>query len=162
MALIPNNFRTISFPRMLYNCLTAPFSINASNLPTSIYKYCAAFLGILQQPWLDFIAFRNKQALIASCKFTVGQLTNVLNFLYDPTLNRIYIVQSVANPEYFWQFAYPPSMFLGQFGSAPLQFLRGFDDLEATSLVTIHVPAGADIVDLTATVAAISIEFHII
>lgn len=152
------NFKNINFTALLYETLTGFLSLNKAQMPTWFYKYCAACLVLFQQPFLDFDTFRNKEWLIANCKWQIGQLTNVLNYLYDPTLNRINITQSVATPEFLMQFPYPPEQFLGQFGDAPLQFWQAGGSGPATTAVSINVPGDADIVDLTATVAQISIE----
>lgn len=152
----PSNFRSIDFTEMLYQTLTGFFSINKALLPTWGYKFCAACLTVFQGPFASFDAFRQKEYLVANCKWQIGQLTNMLNKLYDSTLNRIYITQSIANPEFFWQFAYPPSMFLSDFGTAPMQFLEQFGNV-ATTIVTIHVPNTVPLSDLTAVVAQISI-----
>lgn len=141
---------------MLYETLTGFFSINEAGNATWLYKFCAACLSVLQNPFASFSAFRTKELLIAGCAWQVGQLTNVLNYLYDPIQNRITITQSTITPEFFWKFAYAPSMFLGQFGSPPLAFLFPFGG-QAVSEVTINVPAGIDLPDLTATVAQIAI-----
>ena len=153
-----NSIRNIDIPRMLYETLTGFFSINANNQVTWLYKFCSACLAGLQ-PYLNtFFTFLAKEILIANCKWQIGQLTNVLNYLYDPIQNRITITQSAVTPEFFWMFAYPPAMFLSDFGSAPLVFLETFGSPTAQSDVTINVPAGIDLADLTAAVAQIAID----
>lgn len=154
----PSNFRNINLVSMLYETLTGVFSINKTGLPTWYYKLCVACLAVLQAPLTDFYAFRNKEYLIANCKWQVGQLTNVLNFLYDPIQNRINIQQSIATPQFLSQFAYPPLQYLSDFDTPPLEFWRTFNDQSATSIVTINVPAGINLSDLTATVAQIAIS----
>jgi hypothetical protein len=154
---MPNNFRNINFPVMLYETLTGFFSINLSGQASWLYKFCAACLSVLQPSFNAFQAFRTKEYIIANCKFQIGQLTNVLNYLYDPVQKRIYITQSTVGAVYFWKFAYPPSLFLSDFNSAPEAFLETFGSRVAVSTVSINVPAGIDLVDLTATVAQIAI-----
>lgn len=141
---------------MLYETLGGAFSITKDAQVSDLYKFSAACISVFQGPFNDFAAFREKQYLIANCKCQIGQLTNVLNYLYDSIQNRIYITQSTANPEFFWKFAYPPAMFLGRFADAPKRFLRRFGDKSSASLVTVVVPAGLpNLSDLTATVAQI-------
>lgn len=143
---------------MLYETLTGFYSINSAGQVSWLYKFCAACLSILQVPFNNFVVFRTKEYIIANCKFTIGQLTNVLNYLYDPVQNRISITQSTVGAVFFWKFAYPPSLFLSDFGSAPLAFLETFGSRVAVSAVTINVPPGIDLIDLTATVAQIAIS----
>lgn len=142
---------------MLRETLTTALSLNKAIAPTWMYKFCAGCLSVLIQPFTLFDTFRKKEWLIAQCKWQVGQLTNVLNALYDPALNRIYITQSVPTPQFLTQFAYPPEGYASDFGSAPMMFLEPFGGVLETT-VTINVPATADIVDLTATVAQIAID----
>lgn len=142
---------------MLRETLTTALSINKVYAPTWMYKFCAACLSVLVQPWTLFDAFRQKEWLVASCMCQVGQLTNVLNYLYDNVQNRIYITQAVATPQFLMQFAYPPEGYASDFGSAPLLFLEPFGGVLET-VVTINVPASADVVDLTAIVAQIMLE----
>lgn len=152
-----SDFRNINFTALLYETLSGFLSINKAGTPTWFYKYCVACLVLLQQPFLDFVTFRNKEYLIANCKWQIGQLTNVLNYLYDSTLSRINISQAVATPEFLMEFTYPPEQFLGDFDSDPMEFWNSFGSGPATSIVTINVPAGVDLADLTATVAQIAI-----
>lgn len=152
-----SNFRSINFTLMLYETLTKFFSLNKVGNASWLYKFCAACVQPLQQPFADFVTFRNKEYLIAQCKFTIGQLTNVLNYLYDPVQNRINITQSIANPVYAMQFAYKPILFASRFGTPALIFARGFTDRTGQTTAKINVPAGIDLSDLTATVAQIDI-----
>lgn len=154
---MPNNFRNISIPNMLYETLTGFYSITGIGTVSWLYKFCAACLSVLQTPFNDFVTFRTKEYIIANCKFTIGQLTNVLNYLYDPIQKRITITQSTVGAVFFWKFAYPPSLFLSDFGTAPSAFLETFGSRVAVSTVAFNVPAGIDLIDLTATIAQISI-----
>lgn len=155
-----SNFRNINFTALLYETLTGSLSINAAFTPTWFYKFCAACLAIFIQPFAAFNIFRQKEWLIANCKWQVGQLTNVLNYLYDPIQKRINISQSIALPEFLMQFPYPPEEFLSDFDSAPLNFWTTFGNGPATTTVSINVPndPAIDLTDLTATVAQINIE----
>lgn len=152
-----NNFRNINFASMLYETLTGFFSVQSDGTIADLYKFCAAFLSLLQTPFTLFDAFRKKEYLIANCKWQIGQLTNVLNFLYDPIQNRITITQSSSTPTFFWKFAYPPSMFFSDFDTAPMVFLETFSSKTATTAVTIDIPSDIPLDDITATIAQISI-----
>lgn len=154
-----SNFRTINFPAMLRETLTDVFSLSKAGQATWGYKFCAAVLAVFLNPLADFETFRQKENLIANCKWQVGQLTYVLNYLYDRVQKRIYITQSISTPVFFWQFPYDPSpLMLGTFDEDPLAFLQTFGSNVASSVVTIHVPVAADVVDLTASVSQIAMD----
>lgn len=122
---------------------------------SKLYKYMAAFVNPLQQKFDDFNAFRTKQYLIANCKCQIGQLTNVLNILYDSTQKRIFISQSVVAAISDPMFQYPAIHSDSDFASAPEIQERGFNDRSSETLVTINIPSAiynTIIVDLTATV----------
>lgn len=153
------NFRHIHYGRQLYETLRAYYSVNASGNLSVLYKYLIAILQVMQAPFDEYDKYRTKEAIIAGCKWQIGQLTNVLNYLYDTTLNRIYITQSdianIADPT----FDYPPIHFDGTFDDAPPAiFERTFTDRVATTLVTINVPVGVNLSDLTATVEQIKLK----
>jgi hypothetical protein len=153
-----NNFKNINYARQLYESLRNYYSVNTAGQITILYKFLAAMLQPLQAPFDSFVLFRNKEALIASCKWQIGQLTNVLNFLYDSVLSRIFITQNsitvIADP----MFQYAPINFDSDFGTAPLEFERKFTDRASETVVTINVPAGVDLADLTATVEQIRLK----
>lgn len=154
----PSNFRGIELKALLYETLSGFLSLNKALDPTWLYKFCAACLVIMDVPLTDFYAFRNKEYLIANCKWQVGQLQNVLNFLYDKVQNRIIVAQSIAHPEFLMEFGYAPEQFLSEFEEDPIEFWREFNDGTASSSVIISIPVDADLVDLTATVAQIAME----
>jgi hypothetical protein len=111
----------------------------------------------MQAPFDGYETYRTKEAIIANCKWQIGQLTNVLNFLYDSSLSRIFITQSAIADIDDPTFAYAPYNFDDVFSEAPLKFERTFNDRVATTLVTINVPVGVNISDLTATLEQIKL-----
>jgi hypothetical protein len=152
------NFRHIHYGKLLYETLRAYYSVNSSGSLSKAYKYLIAILQVLQEPFDGYEVYRTKEAIIANCKWQIGQLTNVLNFLYDPSLSRIFITQSAVASISDPIFAYPPIHFDQTFADAPPAiFERTFADRAATTLVTINVPTGTNISDLTATVEQIKL-----
>jgi hypothetical protein len=150
-------FRKISYGKLLYETLRAYYSVNTSGNISIMYKFLIAIVQVLQMPFDDYDIYRTKEAIISNCKWQIGQLTNVLNFLYDPALSRIYITQSIVLPVDDPTFQYPPYNFDTVFAEDPVVFERTFSDKVASTLVTINVPAGVNISDLTATVEQIRI-----
>jgi len=153
-----SNFRRIDFPAMLRETLTSFFSINKRGAATWGFKFCAACLAVLIIPFQDFDAYRKKMWLIANCKWQVGQLTNVLNKLYDPVQKRIVVLQAVSTPQFLNLFPYNATMWAGSFDDDPIVFLQTFGSQASRTIVTIQVPAGVDLDDLTATVALIAMD----
>lgn len=156
---MPNNFKNINYSRQLYESLRHYFSVNGQTRQmTVLYKILLCFLQVLQAPFDAYDTFRIKEVLIAQCKWQIGQLTNVLNYLYDTALNRIFITQNsitlIADPT----FDYPAIHFDSDFNAAPKIFERTFNDRVSQTIVTINVPAGTDIADLTATVEQIRLK----
>lgn len=152
------NFKNIDYSRQLYESLRNYFAVNAAGQISMLYKILLCYLMPLQQPFADYDAFRQKMALIAQCNFQVGQLTNVLNMLYDPALLRIYITQATTSNLQAQGWAYKPLIQARGFAEPAQVQARGFKDSSSRSVVTINVPAVANIVDLTATVELIRLK----
>ena len=89
-------FKTINISRLLYESMRAYHSVNTNGQLSFLYKFALCCLYPFQTPFNQFDLWRRRELLIASCKWQVGQLTNVLNMLYDSTLKRIYINQNSA------------------------------------------------------------------
>lgn len=156
---MPNNFRNINYGRLLYEALRNYFSVNGvTGQLTIFYKFMAAVIQPLQPVFDAYVLFRIREALIASCKWQIGQLTNVLNYLYDNTLNRIFITQASAIIVSDPIFAYPPDHFDREFAEAPIIFERQFGDTLGGTLVTIHIPVAVDEADLKSVVEQIRMQ----
>lgn len=154
-----NNFKNINYGRLLYETLRSYFSINpVTNKITGLYKYLAAIIQPMQPAFDTYVAFRNRQAIIANCKWQIGQLTNVLNYLFDNNLKRIYITQSSSTIISDPTFHYPPKHFDDTFTWSSTIYERRFGDKLAGTLVTINIPAAVDEADLEAVVEQIRIE----
>jgi hypothetical protein len=134
------------------------FAVNTSNNMSILYQYCACFLAPLIAPFTAYEAFRTTEALIAGCQWQIGQLTNVLNFLFDTLLKRIFITQSVITIISDPQFQYPAINFDSEFGSSVQIWEREFFDPVSISVVTINVPIGTDIPGITAVINQIRIQ----
>jgi hypothetical protein len=86
-------FKNITYTKLSYECMRAYHSVNASGQLSELFKFMLCCVYVLQDPFNVFDTWRRREILIASCKWQIGQLTNVLNMLYDSTLKRIYILQ---------------------------------------------------------------------
>jgi len=149
-------FRSISYPKMLLETLRAYYSVNVSGQVNELYKYCACLIQPLIVPFNAYEQERIINGLIANTKWQIGQLTNVLNYLYDNVNNSIYISQSSQNIVSAVGFAYPAISQMGGFGGLAVQ-TRGFDDKAAQTPVIIHVPNTVNLSALTATVAQVAL-----
>jgi hypothetical protein len=137
-------FKKIDYSKVLYESLGAYHSVNEAGQLSYAYKFCLCCLYILQTPFNNFDTWRIRQNIIANCKWQIGQLTNVLNMLYDSTLTRITIGQSIAvgafvpNIDEGESTTFVPNIDEGESSI----FVPNIDDSTInSSLVTIHVPA---------------------
>lgn len=159
MATQPTTrFRSIDIGKMLYESLRAYYSVNSKGKVNWLYKYCACLVQPLQGPFTAYEAQRIQNGLIANSKFQIGQLTNVLNYLYDNLLNRIFITQGFFEPTVARNFNEPPILFARNFGETPIAFARNFGEQSKLIDAIIHVPASANLSQLTATVAQMALE----
>ena len=152
------NFRNIDYGKMLFETLRNYFSVNSAGNMSILYTYLAAFVAVFEAPFAAYVTFRIKEALIANCKWQIGQLTNVLNMLYDATYKRIYVTQSVISFLSDPMFQYAATNFDSDFATAPEQFEREFTDRLSETVVTINVPTSVYSSDLVATVQQIRIN----
>src|ERR1044072_3249275 len=120
------NFKKIHYGRVLYETLRAYYSVNSSGNISQLYKYLLAIIQVMQAPFDGYDIYRTKEAIIANCKWQIGQLTNVLNYLYDNKLKRIFITQSVLTVINDPIFQYAPSNYDTVFSEAPTIFERTF------------------------------------
>jgi len=153
-----NSFRNIDFFKSLYESLRSYFAVNASGNLSLLYKYCSCFMGPLVTPFANYVAFRNTEALVAGCKWQIGQLTNLLNYLYDPVLMRIFITQAAIQVKALDTFNYNALLQTQTFADNVAIQLREFFDQANTSDVSIHVPVNSDIPGITAVIEQIRIQ----
>lgn len=151
-------FRNIDYGRMLYEALRNYFSINSSNELSMLYKYMACFVQPLQAPFVDYDKERNEDWLVAQCKWTVGQLVNVLNSIFDPEQNRIYITQSKTSNISAPKFPYHTTLQGRKFGEVTPAQGRKFQDSQSTSLVVINIPASVNLSAITARIEQIRLQ----
>ena len=151
------NFRNINYGNVLYETLRGYFSLNAKGDLSILYAFCAALVAVFQPPFNNYAFFRQQQALIANCKWQIGQLTNVLNMIFDPVNKSIYITQSVilsiADPT----FAYPPVNQDDTFAYPPTAQERKFTDKAAQTLVTFNIPNTVSVTAITAVINQIAL-----
>lgn len=152
-----NRYRSINFGLLLYESLRGYYSVNSSGKVNWLYKLCAALIQPLVAPFATYEAQRITNGLIANSKFQIGQLTNVLNYLYDNVENRIYITQGFFNQPVSTNFNQKPLLFSRNFGQTPGFFARNFDDPISFTGAVIHVPYSANLSALTATVAQMAL-----
>jgi len=145
-------FRKIGFGKMLYETLRGYFSVNTSGKLNRLYQYCACLIQPLVAPWESFEQARIINGLVANTKWQMGQLTNVLNYLFDTTANSIYITQISIDIVSVTGFAYNAIQQVGAFGGKAVQ-VRGFNDRANQTAVIINVP---DYVNLSAITAIIN------
>jgi len=88
------SFRIMSYPYQLYETLRNYYAVNAAGEMSILFKYMSCFVQPLILPFNLYDIERRNAWLVAQCAWQIGQLTNVLNYLYDPILQRIYISQS--------------------------------------------------------------------
>ena len=149
-------FKNINYRIMLFETLRKFFSVNSNNSISVLFTFLTAFVQLFEVPFANFVTFRNKEQLIAQCKWQVGQLANVLNILYDSTLKRIYCTQSTYNILAAPEFAYTSTTYCSDFGSAPLIFAGEFNDKVNTTAFIINVPTDVYNGDLVATINQIA------
>lgn len=157
---LPTGMRNIDYGKMLYEALRNYYSVNSSGQVSILFKYCAACVAVMQDPFDTYNTNRQTAWLVAQCAWEIGQLTNVLNFLYDPTLKRIYIDQSVSMTPAAPGFAYVTPVNAPGFAYVSGVGLRGFYNAPFTSALTFWVPAALTSIlsQIAATIAQVAIE----
>lgn len=151
-------YRSLQIPMMLYETLRAYYSVNSSGKVNWLFKFCACLVQPLIAPITNFEQQRTLIGLIANSPFQIGQTTNVLNYLYDNVLNRIFITQGYYNQVVDTTFAYAPINWDDVFANPPEIFEREFDDPLQYIGAVIHVPSSVNLGQLTATVAQMAIQ----
>lgn len=151
-------FRHIDYGKMLYETLRNYFSVNAQGQISLLYKYLACLIQPLVVPWTNYENQRILNGLVADTKWQIGQLTIVLNYIFDPVQKRIYIVQAhytnVSDPT----FAYNAKNFDDVFANSPRVFEREFADALSFQMLTFYVPSGTNISMLTAVIEQIRLQ----
>jgi hypothetical protein len=136
-----NKFRSISFPTILHESLRDYFSINKAGKLSFLYKFLICILWPLKLAWDNFETYRQKIYLISICGWKLGQLTNVLNYLYDSSNNSIYITQSVIEMVFDPTFTGTTINFDPTFAGITTVFEATFSDSASIIPVIIHIPS---------------------
>jgi hypothetical protein len=150
-------FRTIDYGKMLYESVRAYYAVNSAGELSILYQVCAAIVQPLQGAFDAYHTFRQNASVIASCPWQIGQLTNVLNYLYDNVENRIFITQSVTSPVSATGFAYNAIINAEGFGGTAIN-MRGFYDTGDTTVVAINIPSSVNLAAITATIEQINLR----
>lgn len=151
-------FKNINYGRSLYDGLRAYFSVNSTGQLSILYKLLFCIVQPMQAPFDLLNAQRTVNKIVANCKWQIGQLTNVLNYLFDPGLSRIFITQSISNIVSATTFEYTAIQNISEFGGGNPVFVRGFQDRSAQTSVIINVPPGTNISEITAIIEQIRIQ----
>ena len=154
-------FKKIDFPFLMYEGLRNQFTINKSGFLSQLYKFCLACTYPIKSTWDFFDSFRNNIQLIANCNWQYGQLTNVLNMIYDSSLKRIYITEQHSINSFLSIFNYESLSVLPTFNFNTSTFLHEFNEnYNVIGIVTISIPTSLSnsINEIAATVAQIKIS----
>lgn len=143
---------------MLYEAVRNYFAVNSTGQLSILYKYLACFVQPLIIPYQTYDQERKINWLVAQCKWQVGQLTNVLNYIYDPMMKRIYITQATIQNVYATKFPYPAILQGRKFGETTPAQVRKFFDALSTTAVIINIPSSVDLSAITATIELVRLQ----
>lgn len=156
-----NIFKKIDLPNLMYEGLRNQFTINKAGFLSQLYKFCLACTYPIKSTWDFFDSFRNNIQLIANCNWQYGQLTNVLNMIYDSSLKRISISEQHSENFFLSIFNYNSLCFLPTFNYNTSTYLYPFNkNYNVIGIVTISIPTSLSnsINEIAATVAQIKIS----
>ena len=155
---MPLGFRKMNYPYMLYETLRNYYSVNTAGNLSYLFKYMACFIQPLIAPFDTYDIFRQTAWLVAQCAWQVGQLTNVLNYLYDPTLKRIYINQATNDSVFATCFGQTALINVPEFGQTTPVGLEVFGAPPLISAATFNVPTALSSIlsQITATIAQVA------
>ena len=151
-------FRKIDFSQLLKESLRNFFTVNKAGKLSIMYRFCLAVIYPLQLAWNDFEAYRQKTWLISQCKWQLGQLSNVLNMLYDPINKSIYLTQAEAGAIFAPTIDYNSSIFAPVISDSSAIFAPTIDNISNIKETVINIPntiTGDQRSDLIATIEKI-------
>jgi len=151
-------FRNIDYSKMLYESLRAYFAVNTAGQVSIMYKFLLCCLYPLQPAFNNYDIFRIKKKIIAGCKWQIGQLTNVLNYFFDPAYKRIYISQSAVTNVSAPVFEEITAILAPVFEETTAIFAPIFSGLSARSSVTFFVPNTVNMSELISIIEQIKIN----
>lgn len=155
----PQNFRTLSYGALLYESLRNYYSVNRFGVLNTLFKFCAACIAPLQGPFDDYDAERQLAWLVAQCAWETGQLTNVLNFIYDPVDMGIFITQSASLQVSLPEFSYTSTVAVPEFGFTTTISVQEFNQPSPHTVLTFNVPTAlaGQLSAITATIAQVAL-----
>jgi hypothetical protein len=152
-----SQFKIIEYGKLLYETLRSNLSVTKvytddtgthGGLLSIIYRYCLSMVIYLQSYLDSFHIWRGNKWLISQCKFEIGQLTNMLRYMFDPT-NNLYISQTlVANVFVPSIVYYESSVLVPSLITSESSVLAPSITSQYTirSLITFHVPLDYSII----------------
>lgn len=137
-----SQFKTIDYGQMNYEAVRNFHAVNKAGFLSIEYKYTLSMIWPLQGAFNDFDTWRRAKQIIANCKWTIGQVTNVLNYFFDREQKRIYISQKRLTNLFAPVINYESTTFAPTITNESGSFAPNINDT-GTSLaeVSIHVPS---------------------
>lgn len=154
------SFKSINYRRLLFTFLSRYFSIRDDNTVSYFYKFLACFVQPIEKAFNGYDTFRQLEYLISVCKWQMANTANLLNYIYDPTLKRIYLSQSVETQIYAEDFPYDAITFFNDWSANATLFLQDFNSPASYTPVKVNVPSvlSAKLPDMTATINQIKFD----
>lgn len=135
-------FKTIHYGRMNYEGMRNFIAINKAGFLSLLYRYTLAIVYPLQVPFDSFNAWRADKKIIAQCKWTIGQVSNVLNYFFDTDLKRIYITQARVDNLFAPVIAYESTTYAPTIAEESTAYAPCIQDVSTVlAIVAIHVPS---------------------
>lgn len=135
-------FKTIDYSMINYEAVRNFHAVNRAGFLSIEYRYTLACIYPLQDTFNNFDTWRQAKKIIAQCKWTIGQLTNVLNYFFDNVQNRIYISQQRISNVFVPIIAYESDVFVPEISSESTVFAPNINDAGTVlAQVTFHVPS---------------------
>jgi len=135
-------FKTIHYGSTNYEGMRNFMAINKAGFLSILYRYTLALVYPLQVPFNDFHTWREAKKIIAQCKWTIGQVTNVLNYFFDASLARIYITQTRIDNLFAPVIAYESTTYAPTIAEESTAYAPCIQDVSTVlAIVAIHVPS---------------------
>lgn len=150
----------INYSKFLFESLRAYFAVNASGLLSLLYRYLLSCLYPLQTRFDSYAQWRNTFYLISNCKWQTGQLTNVLNRLFDPINESIYITLLGLSSLQASVYGEVTNAFATVYDEIPAAISPVYGEGLTQYLVVIHVPTNVflNLSNITSVVEQIKIS----
>jgi hypothetical protein len=126
-------FKNINYPYQLIDTLRSYFAINSEGNLSILYKICLCVIYPFQGAFDGYDLFRRNMLLIANCKWQIGQVENLLNYLFDPVFGRIKILQNTGVTQLFVRnFDLSP-------GISPVYARSSYNNVAGTGTISITI-----------------------